>query len=46
MLEFLEKEKADQHAEAEELDDMGARRRALVQMCRVMLNLNEVAYSD
>jgi hypothetical protein len=46
MLEFLEKEKADQHAEAEELDDMGARRRALVQMCRVMLNLNEVVYSD
>jgi hypothetical protein len=46
MQEFLTHEEARQKDESEGLEDEQARHRALVQMCRVILNLNEVAYAD
>jgi hypothetical protein len=46
MLEFLTSEADRQAEEAGGLDAEQARQRALIQMCRVILNLNEVVYSD
>jgi hypothetical protein len=46
MVEVLAGESARQKDENEGLDDEQARQRALLQVCRVILNLNEVVYAD
>ena len=46
MLEFLASEAARQGEENENLESGEARQRALRQMCRVILNLNEFVYTD
>ena len=46
MLEFLASETARQGEDNENLEPGEARQLALRQMCRVILNLNELAYTD
>ena len=50
LAQFLEADAKQQRAEAEQggaaIDGAEAYRRALVQMCRVILNLNEFVYPD
>ena len=50
MLGFLkteaERKNQDDGAEKEPLSDADVQRRALEQVCRVILNLNEFAYPD
>ena len=46
MRQFIESETARRLGETEGLSEADARHYALTQMCRVILNLNELVYTD
>ena len=46
MVNFLLNETVNELNENKDIDDEAARHYALVQMCRVILNLNELVYGD